>query len=522
MPGQIQKPWRLIREAPERFRPNGGAAAGSGNKEKRCRLLLRAEWQVNDRVVDTSAWHGNHILAALSGQALLIQSVSNRAVVPKEVRATMSVFIVEGGYPLSGTITASGNKNAALKLLPACLMTDEPVVLHNIPNIRDVENTILLLRDLGVDVTPLDTGSWRVHARNINKTVLDQELANRTRASFVFAGPMLARMGRVSLPIPGGDVIGGRPLDTHVQALTALGVGISMAHRGLFEMETEQLNGAGYLLLAEASVTATENTVMAAVLAKGETVIFNAASEPHVRDLCLFLNQMGAKIDGIGSNRLTIQGVDRLHGTEYRIGADFMEVGSFIGAAAVTGGELRIRDTVPADMGMIKLVYERLGVRWLEEGDDIIVPAEQEMAIRPALGGRITEIKPMPWPGFPPDLMSIAVVIASQSEGSVLLHDWMYESRFFFVDNLTFMGAHVVLCDPHRVLVQGKSRLYANPAGVPSPDIRAGMAMVLAALCAKGSTTIHNIQQVDRGYERIDEKLRSLGAHIRRLDETVT
>ncbi len=453
---------------------------------------------------------------------LLLQFESNRAEAPKGSQATMSVFIVEGGHPLSGTITASGNKNAALKLLPACLMTDEPVVLHNIPTIRDVENTILLLRDLGVEVTPLDQGSWLVHARTINKTALDQELANRTRASFVFAGPMLARMGKVSLPIPGGDVIGGRPLDTHVQALTALGVGISMAHRGIFEMEVEQLNGAGYLLLAEASVTATENTVMAAVLAKGETVIFNAASEPHVRDLCLFLNQMGAKIEGIGSNRLTIQGVDRLHGTEYRIGADFMEVGSFIGAAAVTGGELRIRDTVPSDMGMIRLVYERLGVRWLEEGTDIIVPADQEMAIMPALGGRITEIKPMPWPGFPPDLMSIAVVIASQADGSVLLHDWMYESRFFFVDNLTFMGAHVVLCDPHRVLVQGKSRLYANPAGVPSPDIRAGMAMVLAALCAKGSTTIHNIQQVDRGYERIDDKLRSLGAHIRRLDETVS
>ena len=431
----------------------------------------------------------------------------------------MSKFIIEGGRPLQGTITASGNKNAALKLLPACLLTDEPVTLHNIPAISDVENTLRILQDLGVEVTPVGTGSWRVHAREVTKTGLDAQLAGRTRASFVFAGPLLARTGRVSLPIPGGDVIGGRPLDTHIQALGALGASVSMEQRGIFEMRAAKLHGAGYLLLAEASVTATENTVMAAVLAKGETVIDNAASEPHVRDLCHFLNAMGADISGIGTNRLTIAGVDRLHGTEYRIGSDFMEVGSFIGAAAVTGGEVRITDAQPRNLGMIRLVYERLGVRWRDEGEDIVVPAGQELTIQQGLGGRIPEIKPMPWPGFPPDLMSIAVVIGTQASGSILLHDWMYESRFFFVDHLIFMGARIVLCDPHRVLVQGVSRLYANPAGVPSPDIRAGMAMVLAALCARGVSTIHNIQQIDRGYERIDEKLRALGAQIQRLDE---
>jgi UDP-N-acetylglucosamine 1-carboxyvinyltransferase len=431
----------------------------------------------------------------------------------------MSKFVIEGGQPLSGEVRVSGNKNAALKLLPACLLTDEPVTLHNIPAIRDVENTVLILRDLGVDVTDLGGGSWQIHAHNVAKTHLDPRLAGRTRASFVFAGPMLARMGQVRLPIPGGDVIGGRPLDTHVQALTALGANVSMSQRGLFEMEAPHLHGAGNLLLAEASVTATESAVMTAALAKGETIIDNAACEPHVRDLCHFLNSMGAEVEGIGTNRLSIRGVERLHGTEYRIGSDFMEVGSFIGAAAVTRGEIRICDAQPRNLRMIRLVYERLGVRWRDDGEDIIVPADQELAIHEGLGGRIPEIKPLPWPGFPPDLMSIAVVMGTQAEGSLLLHDWMYESRFFFVDHLTFMGARIVLCDPHRVLVQGPSRLFANPAGVPSPDIRAGMAMLLAALCARGISTIHNIQQIDRGYERIEDKLRGLGANIVRVAE---
>jgi UDP-N-acetylglucosamine 1-carboxyvinyltransferase len=431
----------------------------------------------------------------------------------------MSKFIIEGGHPLRGTITASGNKNAALKLIPACILTDQPVILHNVPNIQDVRNTILIMQDLGVDTADLGGGSWRFHAQTIRKTQLDEVLAGRTRASFVFSGPMLARMGEVTLPLPGGDVIGGRPLDPHMRALEALGVEIDVPGHGLFHMDAARIRGAGYILLAEASVTATENTIMAAVLARGETIIDNAASEPHVRDLCHFLNQMGAKIEGIGTNRLLIQGVERLNGTEYRIGADFMEVGSFIGATAVTGGQIRIQNADPQNMGMIRLVYEKLGVTWQDDGPDIIVPANQTMAIQPALGGRIPQIKPMPWPGFPPDLMSIAVVMATQAQGSILLHDWMYESRFFFVDNLVFMGARIVLCDPHRVLVEGKSDLYASPHGVPSPDIRAGMALVLAGLCANGQTTIHNIRQIDRGYEQIEAKLRALGAVIERSED---
>lgn len=429
----------------------------------------------------------------------------------------MTKFVIEGGQQLKGTIVASGNKNAAIKLLPACLLTDQPIILHNIPDIEDVRNTILIMLDLGVEVTAVAPGSWRIHARNIHKTEIDYQLASRLRASFVFSGPMLARMGQISLPLPGGDVIGGRPLDTHIRGLEALGVSVDLDEHGIFRMNADGLRGGGYFLQPEASVTATENSVMAAVLARGETVIDNAAGEPHVRDLCHFLTQLGACIDGIGSNRLTIQGVDRLQGGEYTIGSDFMEVGSFIGAAAVTGGEIRIRNANPENLAMIRLVYNRLGVDWIVDGDDVVVPAEQQLKIEFGLGGRIPEIKPMPWPGFPPDLMSIVVVLATQAAGSMILHDWMYESRFFFVDKLVFMGARIVICDPHRVIVQGRSPLYANPHGVTSPDIRAGMAMVLAALCAQGTTVIHNIQQIDRGYEQIEHKLRALGARIERL-----
>jgi len=430
----------------------------------------------------------------------------------------MSRLIIEGGHPLAGTIKASGNKNAALKLLPACILTDKPVILHNIPDIADVQSAIAILRDLGVAVTDLGGGSWRVQASTINKTEIDVDLASRIRASFVFSGPMLARMGRITLPGPGGDVIGGRPLDTNIQGLKALGVSVELDRDGTFRMETDGLVGAGYLLQSQASVTATENTVMAAVLAKGETILDNAAREPHTQDLCHFLNLLGAKIEGIGSGRMHIQGVSQLGGGEFTIGSDYMEVGSFIGAAAVTGGEIRIQQASPNNLGMIEQVYRQLGVVWQVEGEDIIVPADQPMEIEVALGGRIPEIKPHPWPGFPPDLMSIAVVLACQSKGSVLLHDWMYESRFFFVDKLVFMGARIVLCDPHRVIVQGRSELYANPQGVTSPDIRAGMAMLLAALCAKGTSSIDNIQQIDRGYEKIESKLSSLGARIRRVE----
>ncbi|MDX1689186.1 MAG: UDP-N-acetylglucosamine 1-carboxyvinyltransferase [Candidatus Promineifilaceae bacterium] len=430
----------------------------------------------------------------------------------------MSKFVIEGGQPLSGTIEASGNKNAALALLPACLLTEEPVTLHNIPNIQDVRTALAILEDLGVEVEQLGAGSLRLRAGTICKTELDQNLAGRIRASLLFSGPLLGRAGEITLPLPGGDVIGGRPLDTHIQGLRALGVEVDVdEEQGLFHMQANALQGAGYLLQAEASVTGTENTVMAAAVAEGKTVIDNAASEPHVRDLCNFLNRMGARIEGVGTNRLIIHGVDRLSGGDFTIGADFMEVGSFIGAAAVTGGEVRIQRASPRDLRMIRLVYRRLGVVWNEEGEDVVISAEQPLTIEHALGGRIPEIKPLPWPGFPPDLMSIAVVIGTQSRGAVLLHDWMYESRFFFVDKLRFMGARVVLCDPHRVLVQGPCDLYANPHGVTSPDIRAGMAMVLAALCARGTSTIHNIHQIDRGYERIEQKLQQLGARIERL-----
>ncbi len=430
----------------------------------------------------------------------------------------MSTFIIKGGSPLNGTITASGNKNAALKLIPACLLTDQPITLHNIPNIQDVRNTIRIMCDLGVEMRDLGEGSWHIHAKTVNKTALDSQLASRTRASFVFSGPMLARMGKVTLPLPGGDLIGGRPLDTLISGLEALGGKTEMLERGIFHIHAGKLHGGGFLLLPETSVTATENTVMAAVLAKGETIIYNAACEPHVRDLCEFLNQLGANITGIGTNRLVINGVGNLHGGEFRIGADFMEVGSFIGAAVVTGGEIRINNADPQNLGMVRIVYKKLGVNWIDEGDDIIIPARQKLEIKPALGGRIPQIKPMPWPGFPPDLMSIALIIATQSQGSILLHDWMYESRFFFVDHLVFMGAKIVLCDPHRVMVQGKSNLYAPSSSVPSPDIRAGMALVLAALCADGTTKIHNIQQIDRGYEQIDLNLQALGAQIERVE----
>ncbi|MCB0020172.1 MAG: UDP-N-acetylglucosamine 1-carboxyvinyltransferase [Anaerolineales bacterium] len=430
----------------------------------------------------------------------------------------MSKLIIEGGVPLSGTITASGNKNAALKLLPACLMTDQPIILHNIPDIEDVRVTLRILDDLGVQLDDLGGGSWRIQADKIRTTEMNPALAGQIRASVVFSGPMLARTGRITLPLPGGDVIGGRPLDTHVQGLRSLGVNVAIDGAGRFQMDADPLVGGGCILQEQASVTATENTLMAAVMARGHTIIENAASEPHVVDLCNFLNQMGARISGIGSNRLMIEGVEQLSGTEFTIGADFMEVGSFIGAAAVTGGEVRIRKADPHTLGMVRLVYGRMGVTWQDDGEDIVIPAGQDLKIDHALGGRIPEIKPLPWPGFPPDLMSIAVVIATQADGTIILHDWMYESRFFFVDKLVFMGARIILCDPHRVVVQGPAPLIANPQGVTSPDIRAGMAMVLAALCAKGTSTIHNIQQIDRGYQDVEIKLRELGARIKRVD----
>jgi len=419
-------------------------------------------------------------------------------------------FVIEGGHRLSGAIRVGGNKNSALKLIPACLLTDEPVTLTNVPDIADVRVMCAILQQLGATVETLPDHTLRIHAHDIHTHQVDPKLATAVRASIVLAGPMLARVGRLELPAPGGDVIGRRRLDTHLLALTQLGARISFD--GVFHMEVDQLIGTS-ILLDEASVTATENALMASVLAQGTTILSNVACEPHVQDLCHFLNQLGAQIEGIGSNVLTIQGVPRLHGGEFRIGADFMEVGSFIGAAVVTGSELRILEADPGVLGQIALVFGRLGVAWQTEGSDLIVPRSQALAIVPDLGSRIPQIKAQPWPGFPSDLLSIALMVATQSAGTALFHEWMYENRFFFTDKLTSMGARIILCDPHRALVQGPTPLHGN-LSLTSPDIRAGMTLLLAALCAQGTTTIRNIGQIDRGYERIDERLRALGAHI--------
>lgn len=421
-------------------------------------------------------------------------------------------FVIEGNHRLQGEVTVSGNKNAALKMLPACLLTDEPVILNNVPGIGDMRVTTELLRKLGAEVEFLDNHRVRVHAKEITSSVLDRELCQRTRASIVFAGPMLARTGHLELAPPGGDVIGRRRLDTHLLALRRLGADIQFD--GAFKMHAEKLQGIT-ILLDEASVTATENTVMAATLAKGTTVIRNAASEPHIQNLCHMLNGMGAQIEGIGTNCLTIHGAERLHGGEFRVEADYLEVISFVGAAVVTGGEIRIRQADPQYLDMAALIFHKLGVTWQVDGDDIIVPRGQPLVIERDLGNQIPEIKAQPWPAFPSDLMSIAIAVATQSAGAVLFHEWMYNSRFFFTDKLVSMGARIFLCDPHRAVVNGPTVLRAVP-NITSPDIRAGMSLLLAALCARGTTTIRNIGQIDRGYEQVEEKLRSLGAHIHR------
>ncbi len=425
----------------------------------------------------------------------------------------MEQFVIEGGHQLDGVMEASGNKNAALKLIAACVLTDEPVVLHNIPDIADVRAMIDIVRGLGVSVEWQQGNSLRIHANEIKTHKVDPRLAQQIRASIVLAGPLLARVGAVDLAAPGGDVIGRRRLDTHVLVLQKLGASVDFSAG--FRMNADGLVGTN-ILLDEASVTATENAVMAAVLAKGTTTIRNAASEPHVQDLCNFLVNLGAQIDGIGSNRIIIQGVDRLHGGEFRIGADYLEVVSFIGAAVVTGGELRIKNADPQHLDMVSLVFRRLGVTWEVDGPDILVPRRQSLTIVPDLGNRIPVIKAQPWPAFPSDLMSIALLVATQCAGAVLFHEWMYDARFFFTDKLTSMGARIVLCDPHRALVQGPTALRGH-GRITSPDIRAGMALLLAALCADGDTVIRNIRQIDRGYERVEDKLRQLGAHIERM-----
>jgi UDP-N-acetylglucosamine 1-carboxyvinyltransferase len=426
----------------------------------------------------------------------------------------MEKFVIEGAVPLHGEVTPAGNKNATLPLLAACLLTDEPVVLHNVPRIRDVQDMRRLLESLGVTFEELDERSWRITARQVRPGDLDPDLTRRIRASILLAGPMTARAGELKLLPPGGDVIGRRRVDTHILALQAMGAEVHYDRS--FQFRAHGLTGAD-ILLDEASVTGTENAIMAAVLAKGTTILRNAASEPHVQELCHFLNVLGARIDQIGSNTLHIQGVDKLHGGEFTIGADYLEVVSFIGAAVVTRGSVRIRNAGVGYLGMIRLVFNRMGVDWQVEGDDVLVPADQRLEVEPDLGGAIPSITVMPWPAFPTDLMSIAIVVATQARGSILFHDWMYPSSMFFTDKLVGMGAQVVLCDPHRCIVNGPSKLYAEK--LESPDIRAGMSLLLAALAANGRSTIRNVSQIDRGYENVDGKLRALGARIEREKE---
>jgi UDP-N-acetylglucosamine 1-carboxyvinyltransferase len=364
---------------------------------------------------------------------------------------------------------------------------------------------------LGVSITTIDVHTWKVQAKEVRPSDLDPELCRNIRASILLAGPMTARTGTLHLPPPGGDVIGRRRVDTHILALQALGAEVH--YNRDFTFQAKKLFGAD-ILLDEASVTATENAIMACVTAEGKSIIRNAASEPHVQELCYFLNTLGAKIENIGSNTLTIEGVKVLHGGEFTIGPDYLEVVSFIGASVVTGGCIRIKNAGHEYLNMVRLVFHRLGVEWKNEGNDILVPSDQRLIIEPDLGGAIPEISVMPWPAFPTDLMSIAIVIATQSKGTILFHDWMYPSRMFFTDKLVGMGAHIILCDPHRCIVQGPSKLYGER--MEGPDIRAGMALLLATLSADGCSTVRNVGQIDRGYERIEEKLAGLGAVIER------
>ena len=436
----------------------------------------------------------------------------NRADIPLEMN--MEKFVIEGGVPLNGEVTPAGNKNAALPLMAASLLTDEPIILRNIPQIQDTLVMRKLIESLGAQIEDLDATSWRIVARDLRPADLTPDVCRRIRASILVAGPLAARIGEFKLPPPGGDVIGRRRLDTHILALRALGVDVKY-ERG-FTFRADRLRGTDFLM-DEASVTATENAIMAAVTAKGETVIRNAASEPHVQDLCYFLNTLGAQIEEIGSNTLHIHGVTKLHGGEFAIGPDYLEVISFVGAAAVTHGTLRVRNAGVNNLHMIAHVFARMGVTWHVDGDDLIVPSEQKLTIVPDLDGAIPEIKTNVWPAFPTDLISIAITVATQATGSVMFHDWMFSGRMYFTDKLVGMGAKIILCDPYRCLVQGPNRLYSEH--LESPDIRAGMSILLAALAAKGQSTIRNIGQIERGYQDVDNKLRALGAKIERVKE---
>jgi UDP-N-acetylglucosamine 1-carboxyvinyltransferase len=423
----------------------------------------------------------------------------------------MYEYAIEGGFPLKGRIRASGNKNSALPCLAATLLTDEPVVLKNLPEIEDVHVMIEILKVLGSSAEKVSHNEYRFQTLDIKREEIPPHLSQKIRASILFAGPMLARKGRVLLPPPGGDVIGRRPIDTHFLALMELGTRVEAGT--FFTLSANRLVGAP-IFLDETSVTATENTLMAAVLAEGTTVIENAASEPHVQDLCRMLVSMGARITGVGSNILTIEGVKKLSGTSFRVGSDFMEVGSLIGLAAATRGEIEVEDAAPQNLRMMKLGFAKLGITWETSGDTIRIPGSQSLKVVPTMGGQIPKIDDAPWPGFPADIISIALVVATQAEGTVLIHEKMFESRMFYVDKLIGMGAKIILCDPHRAVVSGPSRLVGSE--LVSPDVRAGMAMLIAAMCAQGRSCIQNVYQIERGYENLTQRLQSLGARISR------
>jgi UDP-N-acetylglucosamine 1-carboxyvinyltransferase len=422
-------------------------------------------------------------------------------------------YLVRGGHPLRGTIRPAGNKNAALPILAATVLADGPVDLDNIPRIRDVDTMLALLADLGADTTWTGANTVRVDTRALRPKPLDPALCARIRASILLAGPMLARFGKVTLPPPGGDVIGRRRVDTHFLALEQMGASVSIGER--FELEARALHGAD-IFLDEPSVTGTENALMAAVGASGRTVLRNAAAEPHVQDLARCLVAMGAEIEGIGSNIYTIEGGRPLGPASYAIGPDHIEIGSFIGLAAVTNGEIAIDPVRPEDLRSTLLAFDRLGIRPRIDGTRLIVDADQERRIRPDLGGHVPKLEDGPWPAFPADVMSTTIVTATQCAGMLLIFEKMFESRLFFVDKLIGMGAQIVLCDPHRAVISGPSPLRGGV--VESPDIRAGMAMLLAALAADGTSTIHNVGQIERGYEQIDVRLRALGADVERID----
>ncbi len=426
----------------------------------------------------------------------------------------MQAFVIEGGRPLSGTVRASGNKNGALPILAASVLATDEVRLSNVPHIRDVETMVELLLDIGADIEWTGRNEIRIDPRGVEKTDLDPELCREIRASFLLAGPLLSRFGRVTVPPPGGDVIGRRRLDTHVHAFTALGAKFELD--GGYELSANGRLRGTRVYLDEASVMGTENAIMAAVLAEGETILGHAACEPHIQDLCRFLVAIGAQIQGIGSNILHIQGVDELGGGEFRIGPDHIEVASFVGLGAATGGDVVVEGVEPDDLISIVPAFRKLGIEMEISESTVRLPAGQDLHVEDDLGGQVPKIESGIWPAFPADLTSIAVTVATQAHGTILIFEKMFESRLFFVDKLVSMGARIILCDPHRVVVTGPAQLYGQR--LESPDIRAGMAMVLAALSSEGTSTIGNIGQIDRGYERIDERLRGLGASIERAD----